>query len=663
MSLLDGPLLHTVLPKEASFAVNSQIATAWWVKPFLKAINAYLLEPTRPLAARMLVNAVKGGETIVIFPDGRITVTGSIMKAYDGTAMIADKVDAAIVPVRIDGPERSPFSYLKPSQIRRALSGTKARVARQANDPGVILFTSGSEGVPKAVVLSHRNVLANCAQCLARIDTNGQDLVFNALPVFHSFGLTGGLIMPQVGGVPTFLYPSPVHYRIVPEFIYDTGATVLFGTNTFLAGYARRASLRSRSVRLVVAGAEAVKDDVRTAYMNKFGVRILEGYGVTETEPVLAMNTPIANRPGTVGRLSPLMQARLEPVASVPEGGRIMVKGPNVMLGYYRAENPGVLEPLRDGWYETGDIVTIDAQGFIKIQGRVRRFAKIAGEMISLAAVEALAAQAVPGKEFAVVAVPDARKGEHTVLLTTDASLTRETFSRYAQAKGAPERWCRARSWWWTSCRCWAAARPTTRRQRRWRKSGRQRGRRNRQTARHGVPILPNSDAAAKAHRGNLPGDQAFAREHEASQEREHACSQLLSGLISLQCTIAAALQGFHATFPLLRPHRGCFPVARTRFDACRVRAQRIPGERRGTPATPSDGRAASDEKHGRSGRVRRAVRRRRRGGSAGAGLGLSGEDSFPGWPADQQGRPAVHRGSAAVPERGGSGPRQSRAG
>ena len=121
MSLLDGPLLHTVLPKEASFAVNSQIATAWWVKPFLKAINAYLLEPTRPLAARMLVNAVKGGETIVIFPDGRITVTGSIMKAYDGTAMIADKADAAIVPVRIDGPERSPLSYLKPSQIRKAL--------------------------------------------------------------------------------------------------------------------------------------------------------------------------------------------------------------------------------------------------------------------------------------------------------------------------------------------------------------------------------------------------------------------------------------------------------------------------------------------------------------------------------------------------------------
>ena len=147
-------------------------------------------------------------------------------------------------------------------------------------------------------MLSHRNVLANCAQCLARIDANGQDLVFNALPVFHSFGLTGGLIMPLVGGVPVYLYPSPVHYRIVPELIYDTGATIMFGTNTFLAGYARAAHPYDlRSVRLVVAGAEAVKDDVRTTYMNKFGVRILEGYGVTETAPVLAMNTPIANKP------------------------------------------------------------------------------------------------------------------------------------------------------------------------------------------------------------------------------------------------------------------------------------------------------------------------------------------------------------------------------
>ena len=173
------------------------------------------------------------------------------------------------------------------------------------------------------------------AQCLARVDANGEDLVFNVLPVFHSFGLTGGLMMPLVGGIPVYLYPSPLHYRIVPELIYDTGATIMFGTDTFLRGYARSAHPYDlRTIRLIVAGAEAVKDATRQTYMERFGVRILEGYGVTETAPVLAMNTPIANRSGTVGRLSPLMQARLEPVAGITEGGRLFVKGPNVMLGY-----------------------------------------------------------------------------------------------------------------------------------------------------------------------------------------------------------------------------------------------------------------------------------------------------------------------------------------
>ena len=182
-----------------------------------------------------------------------------------------------------------------------------------------------------------------------------------------------------------------------------------------------------------------MKDSTRQTYMDRFGVRILEGYGVTETAPVLAMNTPIANRAGTVGRLSPLMRARLEAVAGIAEGGRLFVSGPNVMLGYCRPENPGVLETPPDGWHDTGDIVAIDAHGFITIKGRAKRFAKIGGEMVSLAAVEALAAEAFPGAALVVVSLPDARKGERLVLLTTDPAVERDTLSRRARTRGAAE--------------------------------------------------------------------------------------------------------------------------------------------------------------------------------------------------------------------------------
>jgi acyl-[acyl-carrier-protein]-phospholipid O-acyltransferase/long-chain-fatty-acid--[acyl-carrier-protein] ligase len=325
-------------------------------------------------------------------------------------------------------------------KVRGLLAGAAPRTARKADDPAVVLFTSGSEGTPKGVVLSHRNILANAAQALARVDANANDKVFNVLPVFHSFGLTGGMMMPMLAGIPIFMYPSPLHYRIVPELIYQTGATILFGTDTFLSGYARSAHAYDfRTLRLVIAGAEAVKDRTRQVYMERYGIRVLEGYGVTETAPVLAMNTPMANRPGTVGRLSPLMEGRLDPVPGIEEGGRLSVRGPNVMLGYLRAENPGVLEPLAGGWHDTGDIVTIDAAGFIAIKGRAKRFAKIAGEMVSLSAVEAMAAALWPQAMSVAVSIPDARKGERIVLLTTQKDAERSAMQRQAKTVGASE--------------------------------------------------------------------------------------------------------------------------------------------------------------------------------------------------------------------------------
>ena len=312
--------------------------------------------------------------------------------------------------------------------------------ATSPDEAAVILFTSGSEGTPKGVVLSHANLLANRHQLAARIDFNPTDIVFNALPIFHSFGLTGGTLLPVLSGVKTFLYPSPLHYRIVPALVYDTNATIMFGTDTFLTGYAKVAHPYDfYSLRYVFAGAEKVKDETRRVWSDKFGLRVLEGYGATETAPVIAANTPMHYKAGTVGRTMPGITCELEPVPGIDEGGKLVVTGPNVMLGYLRAENPGVLEATENNRYDTGDIVTIDQEGFITIQGRAKRFAKIAGEMVSLTAVEALAAAVWPDHMHAAVSIPDARKGEQIVLLTENPDADRAALSEQARAEGLSE--------------------------------------------------------------------------------------------------------------------------------------------------------------------------------------------------------------------------------
>jgi acyl-[acyl-carrier-protein]-phospholipid O-acyltransferase/long-chain-fatty-acid--[acyl-carrier-protein] ligase len=325
-------------------------------------------------------------------------------------------------------------------KLRGALHWKKPLVPRKPDDWAAILFTSGSEGTPKGVVLSHRNMLANVAQAAARIDFGREDKLFNVLPIFHSFGLTAGTVLPLVSGVSTYLYPSPLHYRTVPELVYGVCATVLFGTDTFLNGYARSANPYDfRSLRYVLAGAEPVKEATRQIYLEKFGLRILEGYGVTETAPVMALNTPMFNKFGTVGRLLPGLTAKLEKVEGVEEGGRLYVKGPNVMLGYVRADKPGVLEPPPEGWHDTGDIVTIDEQGFVTIKGRAKRFAKVGGEMVSLAAVEMLAGDLWPDNMAAVAALPDPRKGERLVMVTDKHGATRSEFITYARMRHASE--------------------------------------------------------------------------------------------------------------------------------------------------------------------------------------------------------------------------------
>jgi acyl-[acyl-carrier-protein]-phospholipid O-acyltransferase/long-chain-fatty-acid--[acyl-carrier-protein] ligase len=309
-----------------------------------------------------------------------------------------------------------------------------------ANAPALVLFTSGSEGTPKGVVLSHRNLLANRNQLAAVVDFTPRDVVFNAMPVFHSFGLTGGLLLPLLSGVRTFLYPSPLHYRTVPELVYGLNATILFGTDTFLAGYARMAdNYDFYSVRYVFAGAERVKPETSRAWFDKFGIRILEGYGATETAPALAVNTAMHYRGGTVGRFLPGIEHRLEPVPGLAEGQRLFVRGPNVMLGYLRAERPGVIEPPLDGWYDTGDIVTLDDQGFVTIKGRAKRFAKVAGEMVPLGLVEDFVGRLWPTHTHAVIAAPDPKRGEQLVLVTDNKDAGRPALMAAARDQGLPE--------------------------------------------------------------------------------------------------------------------------------------------------------------------------------------------------------------------------------
>jgi acyl-[acyl-carrier-protein]-phospholipid O-acyltransferase / long-chain-fatty-acid--[acyl-carrier-protein] ligase len=289
-----------------------------------------------------------------------------------------------------------------------------------AEDAAVILFTSGSEGTPKGVVLSHRNLHANAAQAEARITISVKDTLFNVLPVFHSFGLTGGTILPLLFGVKLFLYPSPLHYKLIPQVAAKVHPTIMFGTDTFLAGYARAAKDDDfRSLRFVVAGAEAVRADTRTTYAQRFDTRIIEGFGMTEVSPVVSVNTATHSRDGSVGRLFPMISARLEPVDGIEQGGRLWLSGPNVMLGYLMADRPGELQPLGDAWHDSGDIVSFDSEGFMTIRGRAKRFAKIAGEMVSLGAIEMLVSSLWPEDRHAAVSVPDKRKGERIILITT----------------------------------------------------------------------------------------------------------------------------------------------------------------------------------------------------------------------------------------------------
>lgn len=315
-----------------------------------------------------------------------------------------------------------------------------ARTAPEAT--AVILFTSGSEGVPKGVELTHRNLLANARQMIAVTDLTDRDRLFNAMPLFHSFGLTVGTLLPLMRGMFCFIYPSPLHYRVVPTIFYDADCTIMLGTNTFLNGYARKAHPYDfRSLRYLFAAAEKLQETTAQVWAQRFGVRVLEGYGATECSPCVSVNTPLQPRHGSAGRLMPGMDFKVERMEGVAEGGRLFVRGPNVMKGYLNADANAKFLAL-DGWYDTGDIVRVDAEGFFFIQGRLKRFAKISGEMISLTAVEDALAGAFPRYglrcQVAVIARPDEHKGEMLIAFSNEAKLSLEEIRAAIRTKGLP---------------------------------------------------------------------------------------------------------------------------------------------------------------------------------------------------------------------------------
>ena len=641
ISYIDPALLAVYLPANLTFAIDRTVSKVFWVKPFLKFAKALPIDRTNSSAIKTLINEVKKNKRIVIFPEGRISTTGSLMKIYEGPGMIADKSDATILPIRIDGAQFTYFSKLKnilkrrifqkititilppvkfnspqhmdsrskrkyiaqklydvmtnmmfessdykktlfqslieaakiygynqpiiqdidnnsanyrellfksfilagliakqtkeggyvglmlPSMVRTITAffaiqacgrkpamlnfttGTKDifsacyttglkviytthkfietsglqelikglikedieiiyldymsskitiwlklkafigsyfpqtyynSICSDHNDknPAVVVFTSGTEVQPKAIVLSHRNIQANRYQLLAKVYLSPPNLAFNALPMFNCFGLTGSIIM-LLGGIRTFFYPSPLHYKIIPEVVYDIGATIMFSTDTFLNGYERYAHPYDfYSLRYVFTVAEKLKSNTRQLWLDKYGIRIFEGYGATECSPVISTNTPMHYRLDTAGRLMPKIEHFIEKVEGISEGGRLYVKGPNIMLGVMDPKAPGVIvapteEKLGVKWYDTGDIVKIDDDGYITILDRAKRFARIAGEIISLATIEDIAYKIDQDNAHAAISIEDKKSGQQVILFTTSNIIDKEKFRELAK--------------------------------------------------------------------------------------------------------------------------------------------------------------------------------------------------------------------------------------
>ncbi len=304
----------------------------------------------------------------------------------------------------------------------------------------VLLFTSGSSGEPKGVVLSHHNLIGNVTQFTVLLDAGPDDKLLASLPFFHSFGCTVTLWYPLLEGTPIITYPNPLEAGKNAALVEKHKITVLLATPTFLRAYLRKAEPEQlRSARLVIVGAEKMPLDLSRKFFERFGKRVMEGYGLTETSPVVSVNLPdpIPERPklrvqtlyrlGSVGKMAAGISAEIrEPETdkklTIYESGMIWLRGPNIFEGYLK-DATRTAEVLRDGWLKTGDIGRLDEDGFLYIEGRLSRFSKIGGEMVPHEVVEQKIIEALGldggERQLAIMGVPDEVKGETLLLLAT----------------------------------------------------------------------------------------------------------------------------------------------------------------------------------------------------------------------------------------------------
>jgi acyl-[acyl-carrier-protein]-phospholipid O-acyltransferase/long-chain-fatty-acid--[acyl-carrier-protein] ligase len=289
------------------------------------------------------------------------------------------------------------------------------------NDTAAILFTSGSEKDPKAVQLTHLNIASNIVNFGGYVKLSESDILLANLVFFHIFGLTVNLWVPFCYGMTMVAYANPLDFQTISRIARDEKPTLMVGTPSFFWGYLKKSEPGDfKSLRLMVAGADKCPDALREGYMNKHGVTLLEGYGATETSPVISVNSHEFNRPGSTGKVIPGVQVRLVNFETgeeckTREVGKIFVKGDSVMKGYY--DDPDLTaDALVDGWYNTGDMGFFDEDNYLWHAGRFKRFAKIGGEMVSLVKVENTLEKFVPsGVSCCVVEVSDEKKGSYIV--------------------------------------------------------------------------------------------------------------------------------------------------------------------------------------------------------------------------------------------------------